>query len=54
MSTKNLETVTELIYMNTKNLETVTELVVLLNDHVINGERDKAETVAQILNRVNL
>ena len=39
--------------MNTKNLETITALVVLLNDHLINGERDKAENVAEILKRIN-
>ena len=41
-------------FMSAKNLQTITELVVLLNDHLINGERDKAETVAQILKRINL
>ena len=40
--------------MNTKNLQTITELVLLLNDHLINGEREKAETVAQILKRIEL
>ena len=40
--------------MSAKNLQTITELVLLLNDHLINGERDKAETVAQILKRIEL
>ena len=40
--------------MNTKNLQTITELVLLLNDHLINDERDKAEIVAQILKRIEL
>ena len=40
-------------FMNTKNLETITELVLLLNDHLINGEREKAENVAEILKRIN-
>ena len=40
--------------MSAKNLQTITELVLLLNDQLINGERDKAETVAQILKRIEL
>ena len=40
--------------MSAKNLQTITELVLLLNDHLINGERDKAENVAQILKRIEL
>ena len=40
--------------MSAKNLQTITELVLLLNDHLINGERDKAETVAQILKRIEI
>ena len=40
--------------MSAKNLQTITELGILLNDHLINGERDKAENVAKILKRINL
>ena len=40
--------------MSAKNLQTITELVLLLNDHLINGERDKAENVAQILKRIEI
>ena len=40
--------------MSAKNLQTITELVLLLNDHLINGERDKAEAVAEILKKVQL
>ena len=40
--------------MSAKNLETITELVLLLNNHLINGEREKAEAVAEILKRINL
>ena len=40
--------------MNTKNLETITALIVLLNAHLINGERDKAEAVAEIIKRIEL
>tara|TARA_R110000822_G_scaffold172434_3_gene312099 strand:- start:1068 stop:1190 length:123 start_codon:yes stop_codon:yes gene_type:complete len=40
--------------MSAKNLQTITELVLLLNDHLINGERDKAENVAEILKRIEL
>ena len=41
-------------YMSTKNLQTITELVLLLNDHLINGEREKAENVAEILKKIEL
>ena len=41
-------------YMSAKNLQTITELVLLLNNHLINDERDKAEAVAEILKRINL
>ena len=41
-------------FMSAKNLQTITELVLLLNNHLINGERDKAEAVAKILKRVEL
>ena len=41
-------------YMSAKNLQTITELVLLLNDHLINGELDKAENVAEILKRIEL
>lgn len=40
--------------MNTKNLETITALVVLLNAHLLRGERDKAEAVAEIIKRIEL
>ena len=40
--------------MSAKNLETITELVLLLNNHLINGERDKAEAVAEILKKIEL
>ena len=40
--------------MNTKNLETITALIVLLNAHLINGEREKAENVAEILKKIEL
>mgnify|MGYP006162578619 FL=1 len=40
--------------MNTKNLETITALIVLLNAHVINGEREKAMAVAEIIKRIEL
>ena len=41
-------------YMSAKNLQTITELVLLLNNHLINGERDKAEAVAEILKKIEL
>ena len=41
-------------YVSAKNLQTITELVLLLNAHLINGEREKAENVAEILKRINL
>ena len=40
--------------MSAKNLQTITELVLLLNDHLINGELDKAEAVAEILKKIEL
>ena len=41
-------------FMSAKNLQTITELVLLLNDHLINGEREKAEAVAKILKKIEL
>ena len=41
-------------FVSAKNLQTITELVLLLNNHLINGERDKAENVAEILKRIEL
>ena len=41
-------------YMSAKNLQTITELVLLLNDHLINGELDKATAVAEILKKIEL
>ena len=41
-------------FVSAKNLQTITELVLLLNNHLINGEREKAENVAEILKRIEL
>ena len=41
-------------FMSAKNLQTITELVLLLNDHLINGELEKAVAVAEILKRIEL
>tara|TARA_B110000908_G_C10033922_1_gene348678 strand:+ start:304 stop:489 length:186 start_codon:yes stop_codon:yes gene_type:complete len=42
------------LIMSTKNFETLTALILMLNDHLDNGEYDKATIVAKILQRIEL